>query len=239
MTEEAKEAKKLKGVVVFFVNLYPDMGQDVYTTMKMIKEMNKPLTDNLSEDGQYVVLFVPTTKEASRVEKVDYDSPFPRYMPKSHDIMKVGLQDGLKKKKKKGSTNMFLPPTKSLGGVISLFVNFWPEMQLDMNEIMKLVYDINKEALEQVQADGQYVVLIVPTTKEASRVEKADYDMPFPRFVPKSTGKKGVPTKVVTTLIGDDDEDDEDEDDDELEDEKKDVEDDLDDEDDEKEEGDE
>jgi len=219
MTEEvAKKAGALKGVVVFFVNLYPDMGQDVYTTMKMVKEMNKPVADNLSQDGQYVVLFVPTTKEASRVDKIDYDSPFPRYMPKSHDVMKVGLQDGLKKKKQDKTKNMFQPPTQSMGGVISLFVNFWPEMRLDMNEVMKLVYEINKDSLAQIQADGQYVVLIVPTTKEASRVEKADYDMPFPRFVPKNTGKKGVPTKVVTNLIGDNDDDEDDEDD--LEDEK-------------------
>jgi hypothetical protein len=93
----AEEKKKLKGVVVWFVNLYPDLGQSVEQTMQMVKEMNKPLIEKLVEDGQYVCLLVPTTREATRVEKIDYNAPFPRYMPKSLDIQKVGLRDNEKK----------------------------------------------------------------------------------------------------------------------------------------------
>lgn len=215
----SEEKKKMKGVVVFFVNLYPDLGQDVRSTMNMIKEMNQPLANSLTEDGQYVALFVPTHREATRVEKIDYDGPFPRYMAKSLDIQKVGLQDGLKKKKK----NMFQPEgSGKMRGIISLFCNFHPEIELDVPEIMELIRSINSEALAAIAQDGQYQILIVPTTKEASRVEKVDWESPFPRFVPKNTGKKGsVPKKVVTVVT----EEDEDDDEDELEDEKDAVED--------------
>ena len=216
---------KMKGVVVFFVNLYPDMGQDVSITMNMIKEMNKPLADSLTADGQYVALFIPTHKEATRVEKIDYDAPFPRYMAKSHDIMKVGLQDGLKKKK---SNFLFEQEGHVLKGIISLFVNFHPEVKLNVSEVMTLIHNINADALAKIVEDGQYQVLIVPTTKEASRAEKVDWESPFPRFVPKTTGKKNVVPKKIVTVVTEDDDDDEDDENDE-DDKREDVDNDLDD----------
>jgi hypothetical protein len=39
-------------------------------------------------------------------------------------------------------------------------------------------------------------LIIVPTTKEASRIEKVDYDSPFPRLVPKMVEK----TKMVVPM---------------------------------------
>ena len=37
----------------------------------------------ITEDGRYQIMFVPTTKEANRIEKVDYDEAFPRFVPRS------------------------------------------------------------------------------------------------------------------------------------------------------------
>lgn len=205
------ENKKIQGVVIFFINLYPDLGQDVHVTMNLVKEMHQPLVDILNQEGKYPPIFIPTHKEATRVEKIDYDAPFPRYMAKSHDIMKIGLQDGIKKSK----NNMF--QQSSSKGVISIFVNFHPEMNLDIADTMNLVRTNNAESLSRIQEDGQYQLLLIPTTKEASRAEKVDWDMPFPRFVPKVQGKKNtIPKKVVTLVAADDDDDDEDEDNDEL-----------------------
>jgi len=193
----ADEAKKLKGVVFFYFNLYPDLGQQVTATMQMIKEMNKPLLDKLSEDGRYVCVMVPTTKEATRVEKVDYDSPFPRYIPRSLDVQKVGLTKGQKKK----PVTIFQQEEPLWKGLLTLYVNFWPEVKLDPNEVLNLIRTINQEAIQQITQDGQYQFMIVPTTKEASRVEKIDWDNPFPRLVPKSTEKKNklnvIPPKAL------------------------------------------
>jgi hypothetical protein len=206
----AEEKKKLKGVVVWFVNLYPDLGQSVEDTMQMVKQMNKPFMDKLTEDGQYVCLLVPTVREATRVEKIDYHAPFPRYMPKSLDIQKVGLKDNEKKKPKQVFGQEAGP---SMGGVISLFVNFHPEIKVDPKEVMPLVAKINEEAIQIIAEDGQYQLMIVPTTKEASRVEKVDYEMPFPRFVPKKIESKkqaaAAATKILKEMIDDYEDDDE------------------------------
>jgi hypothetical protein len=197
------ENNKLKGVIVFFINLYPDLGQDVHATMNLVKDLHKPLVDSLNEDGRYLPLFVPTHKEATRIEKIDYDAPFPRYMAKSHDIMKVGLQDGIKKHK----NNMFQQQNSVFKGVISIFVNFHPEMNLDIVDTINLIKSVNAESLTKIQEDGQYQLLLTPTTKEASRAEKVDWDMPFPRFVPKMQGKKNAVPKKVVAVVSEDDED--------------------------------
>lgn len=205
--------RKLKGVVVLYVNLYPDLGQEIETTIRMIREMNKPMIDAVSQDGNYVCLLVPTTKEATRAEKVDYNAPYPRYMTKSVDIAKVGLKGTSEPSVFKG-----LETESKLKGFITLYVNFHPEVKVDPAQVMSLIQEINKEALHQIAEDGQYQIMVVPTTKEASRIEKVDYDSPFPRLTPKkvSKTKTGVvaPTKIPKMVVEDDDEDDELEDDD-------------------------
>jgi hypothetical protein len=216
MTEEAK---KLKGVIVWFVNMYPDLGQSVSQTMHMIKDMNKPLLEKLAADGRYVCLMIPTTKEATRIEKVDYDSPFPRYMTKSHDIQKVGLSENEKKKPKQ----VFVAEEEfSFGGLINLFVNFHPEVKFEASEVLPLVQSINEEAFKAIAEDGQYQVMIVPTTKEASRIEKVDFEMPFPRFAPKAeTNSASIVNKLLRAIEGEEDKVKEEDDDnfDEIEDE--------------------
>jgi len=71
--------------------------------------------------------------------------------------------------------------------------------------------------------DGQYQIVIVPTTKEATRIEKVDYEAPFPRLVPKANEKTKpiIAPKVTFTDDKDDDEGDDEKDelDDEFEDE--------------------
>lgn len=191
-----EEQVKLKGIVVFFVNLYPDLGQDVQISMNMFKEMSKNLIEVLTQDGRYVPLFVPTHKEATRVEKIDYDSPFPRFSANSYDMLKVAPKDTSKKKTDKNVFQLEAPAEDvGLKGFISLFVNFHPEVKLDVQEILNLIKSINAESLSKVADDGKYQFLIVPTTKEASRVEKVDLESPFPRFVPRSMSKRDLAVK--------------------------------------------
>jgi hypothetical protein len=75
-----------KGFIVFYINFFPEQGQNVDETITLIRNQNKALLDQLKADGEYDVMFVPTTKEASRVEKVDFDAPFPRFVPNSTKI---------------------------------------------------------------------------------------------------------------------------------------------------------
>lgn len=194
-----------KGVIVFFVNIYPDLGQEMEPTIQMIKEMNKPLMEQLEQDGRFLCLFVPTTKEATRIEKVDYDYPFPRCVAQSAEVEREGVS--IKRKK----PSMFRGDVeRHFKGIITLYVNFHPEMMLDPVNVIELIRNINRDVLKRITDDGRYQLMIVPTTKEASRIEKIDYDGPFPRFVPKSV--KSRPALMPTPIKNDDNADEEEDD---------------------------
>lgn len=80
----------MKGIVVFYINFYPEHNQDITQIVKLIKETNKELFDKINEGMDYQVMLVPTTKEACRVEKIDFDKPFPRFIAKTHlDLVDV------------------------------------------------------------------------------------------------------------------------------------------------------
>ena len=194
---------KLNGVIFWFVNLYPDSGQSVKDTMTMMRDMNQPLLERLAEDGRYVCFMIPTTKEATRVVKIDYNAPYPLYMPRSADVHKFGLQPQQVEQKPK---KVFLKEVEEdqevvFNGLINLFVNFHPEVKFDIDDVMKIIQSVNEEAFKCIIEDDQYQIMIVPTTKEASRVEKIDFDMPFPRFA--SEGKSNVPdiSKIVKDMM--------------------------------------
>jgi hypothetical protein len=214
---DSNENRRLKGVVVFFVNLYPELGQDVKMTMNSYKEMSKPLIDGMTSDGRYVPIFAPVHKEATRIEKVDFDSPFPRFNPNEEEVVQTFAKP--KKKNKKIFQQQEVEETKeeTFAGFITLFINFHPEVKLNVQETIDLIKEINAESLSLINKDGRYTILIVPTTKEGSRVQKVDFDSPFPRFVPKSKKKKSKtilqskPRNIKSKLQEDEDvEDDED-----------------------------
>ena len=193
---------KFKGLVIFWVNLHPDMGQDTRETLEMVKDANKSLVDYMAtEDGRYRFLFVPTFKESTRIEKIDFDEPFPRCMARGVDVYKYGIQE----KKEK---NIFKPdnPTSefSLKGIITLFINFHPETNVDIPHTLELVREINKEVIDLVDSDGRFKMIIIPTINEGSRAEKVDWDMPFPRIIP------GGPAKPIKPEDNDEDESDDD-----------------------------
>jgi len=75
----------MKGILTFFVNFFPENGENAQETLQFIKEFNKDLIEQCTAND-YGVMFVPTTKEASRLEKVDWDHPFPRYVAPHIDL---------------------------------------------------------------------------------------------------------------------------------------------------------
>lgn len=181
---------RLQGVVFFFINVLPDLDQDIEETVNMIKTFNGPLVQKIHADGRYVCMFVPTTKEATRIQKVDFNAPFPRLVGRSLDVMRFGARAKQLPFRLTGETS-----DNVLCGVITLFVNFQPGMKnVKPQEILEFIRNINKEPIQILNDDGRYDILIVPTTKEASRVEKVDYDSPFPRFV-------SIPSKVTPVPV--------------------------------------
>lgn len=71
----------MKGIVTFYINIHPSEGQDIATVIELFKQQNKEVFDKINQESDYVAAIVPTTKEACRVEKVDFDKPFPRSVP--------------------------------------------------------------------------------------------------------------------------------------------------------------
>lgn len=82
-----------KGILTFYVNYVPDSGMTVETTIDLIRNYNKELFDKLKAEGNYEICFVPTTKEASRIEKLDFATPSPRSLANSHKIEDENLDD--------------------------------------------------------------------------------------------------------------------------------------------------
>ena len=70
----------MKGFIVFYVNYFPDLNQTAEEVLNLHKMHNKVVVEKVQESG-YEVMFVATTKEACRVDKVDFDQPFPRFVP--------------------------------------------------------------------------------------------------------------------------------------------------------------
>jgi|GEM_PF-6538785 hypothetical protein len=74
----------MKGIVTFYINYHPDLGQDLVQTIEVFKQVNKDLFEAIQNESEYRVAVVPTTKEACRIEKVDFDKAFPRFVPRTH-----------------------------------------------------------------------------------------------------------------------------------------------------------
>lgn len=75
----------LKGIVVVFVNFFPEFNQTLETTLNFMKNLNSEVYEKIRESG-YEVMFVGTIKEGTRVEKIDFDAPFPRSILPKMDI---------------------------------------------------------------------------------------------------------------------------------------------------------
>lgn len=65
------------------------MGQDLNQTIEVFKQVNKDLFDSIQNDSDYNVAIVPTTKEACRIEKIDFDKPFPRFVSRTHSDIEL------------------------------------------------------------------------------------------------------------------------------------------------------
>lgn len=79
----------MKGIITFYINYHPDLGQDLTQTVEVFRQVNKDLFDAIAADSDYRVAIVPTTKEACRIEKVDFEKPFPRFVSRTHSDIEL------------------------------------------------------------------------------------------------------------------------------------------------------
>lgn len=69
-------------------------------------------------------------------------------------------------------------------GIIIIYINTHPDMPVGMDEAVKTMREVNSQALERLEDQGEYGIMLIPTTKEACRIEKLELAEPFPRFLP-------------------------------------------------------
>lgn len=67
----------MKGILVVYVNYHE--GEDPRVKTDHWRAQNSELQQSLKEMG-YHVMFIYSTKESCRVEKIDFDKPFPRFV---------------------------------------------------------------------------------------------------------------------------------------------------------------
>lgn len=96
----------MKGILTFFINFHPELEQDVCQTIATFRQLNKDLFEEIHSNTDYRVAVVPTTKEACRIEKIDFDKPFPRTVPRNHDdieAMERRREERYKERERKNS----------------------------------------------------------------------------------------------------------------------------------------
>lgn len=74
----------MKGLIVFYMNFVPEHGQNQMEQIEIMMKINHDIFEKMRSAGDYYPTIVPCAKEACRVEKVDFDKPFPRYVSKTH-----------------------------------------------------------------------------------------------------------------------------------------------------------
>lgn len=80
-------SEKSIGVIIFYLNYNPDIeGLSFKDQVEIFKELNSDFIKQLEVECNYRVAIVPTTKESCRVEKMDFDCPFPRFVPNNVDV---------------------------------------------------------------------------------------------------------------------------------------------------------
>lgn len=80
----------MKGIITVYINLKKtqkiDVSAQIDSIMTSVKEHNASLIQAVEKEGEYLVMFVPCFEEATRIEKIDFNAPFPRFLPRNVDL---------------------------------------------------------------------------------------------------------------------------------------------------------
>ncbi len=81
----------MKGIITLFINRNDFKEQATEQSLiAMFKETNKFLIESCIEAG-YQIMFVTTTDEASRLEKIDFDKPYAHIINNSTSEIVEGI----------------------------------------------------------------------------------------------------------------------------------------------------
>lgn len=73
----------MKGILTFYLN-FPDFKQDIPTVIEIFRQCNKELFAEIESEIGYKICVVPASQESCRIEKIDFDKPYPRFVSKMH-----------------------------------------------------------------------------------------------------------------------------------------------------------
>lgn len=76
----------MTGMFVFYVNYHPEIGQKPEDLIDVMRAQNKALFEYLDQQLGYGTMFIPVTKESCRVDKIDFEKPWPRYVAPHIDV---------------------------------------------------------------------------------------------------------------------------------------------------------
>lgn len=79
----------MKGIITFYINYQPGLGQVAEQCIEVFRSCNKDLIEKIHNETGYHVAVIPTTNESCRLERMDFDKPFPRFVPYHVDIAEV------------------------------------------------------------------------------------------------------------------------------------------------------
>lgn len=85
----------MQGLICCYINRKDYEGKQEEEVLQIAVQDNQALIDASSDSG-WAVLFIPTTNEGTRIEKIDFDKPFP--IPKTTVELKL---ETLRRKGKK------------------------------------------------------------------------------------------------------------------------------------------
>lgn len=76
----------MKGLITFYIDRKNQTDSDQHQSLiNLIIEQNKEAIEYVKDAG-YLIMFIPTTNESSRFDKVDFEQPFPFYSIKNEAI---------------------------------------------------------------------------------------------------------------------------------------------------------
>lgn len=82
--------ENINGILMLYMNMESGLSdEETERRMEVFKRFNKDLIEGINNSTSYKVMIVPTTKEACRIEKVDFDLPFPRFVSRHVDIAEI------------------------------------------------------------------------------------------------------------------------------------------------------
>lgn len=88
-----------KGILNYYLYMPGDAGQEQQTILiDLFLKINAASFEKINRDSGYQIMIIPImVREATRIEKIDFENPFPRYAKKTHiDFVEEDRREALR-----------------------------------------------------------------------------------------------------------------------------------------------